>query len=159
MAIILRCIAVDMSQLPESFVDELGESMGETRFHLTLNKEYMAMGITNQRGEWWYYIEDDFGSSYPIWHPRAIFVEVDDLIPENWVSCDHVGYNGEKYTTVSFPEWARDPYFYERLVGGDEVTVAIYEAEREKLLVPYRPAPIEPEEDKFYRYGFELGVG
>jgi hypothetical protein len=52
-------------------------------------------------------------------------------LPEDWVldyirpPKDDVG-----YPVLSFPEWATDRFFYERLVDGDQDAVAVFELRR-----------------------------
>jgi hypothetical protein len=87
--------------------------------------------ITVFRGLAWYYVLDDHALPYPVWKPAALFELSSGAIPANWVigyvrtSSDDVG-----YPILSFPEWANDRYYYERLVDGDAAAVAIFEKRR-----------------------------
>lgn len=147
MTIVLKCLSNRLSEVPERYLDERGGFTREKIFDLTPGKEYVAFGITTHAGGWWYYVEDDLGRNYPVWRPEVLFEVVDSTVPEHWIGHNDVDYYGQKQTTLSFPEWASDPYFYERLVDEDEAAVITYQAERAKLLLSHQSSVLEADSD------------
>lgn len=81
----------------------------------------------------WYYVLDDDGHDWPTWIPAPLFDVDDGSLPRSW----RVGYHrfdGEdQFPILSFPEWATDHRFYERLVDGDTDAVRIFNERRREI--------------------------
>lgn len=127
----VRCIASSGSALPASCIDEPANITRDTEFPLTVGSDYVVYGTTMHRGHCWYYVFDDNKLTYPVWKLAPLFEVSDPALPHDWI----VGYTRsdnypESYPVFSFPEWALDHYFYERLVDGDATAVAIFAARR-----------------------------
>jgi len=65
---------------------------------------------------------------FPKWYPFSFFEVVDSRLSKYW----EIGQFdfSEKYgkvAIISFPEWARDATFYERLVDGDPEALKVFE--------------------------------
>jgi hypothetical protein len=126
------CIASSGQALPESCLDEAAGISRDTEFPLTVGASYEVYAITTFRGHAWYYVLDDNRLPYPVWKLAPLFEIDDPSLPADWV----VGYvrkeeEDEGYPIISFPEWALDPQFYERLVDGDPESVAVFKARRD----------------------------
>lgn len=137
MTVIVECFANDLREVPERFLDPaVGFDRGAT-FPLTVGKWYAVQAIAASRGGFWYYVEDDDGFSWPTWSPSAIFAVVDGSLPSDWELGSHLVHQGTSSAAVktwlSFPEWARDPWFYERLYDGDQAACEAYARHRSTL--------------------------
>ncbi len=83
------------------------------------------------RGHAWYYVLDDNELPYPVWELAELFEVKDGSLPSCWVAgYVRVGSAVEGYPVFSFPEWAHDRLFYERLVDGDSSACLVFEARR-----------------------------
>lgn len=63
---------------------------------------------------------------YPYPYPIEMFELVDPVVPLGWCVAIEREPLGDSIGRISFPEWAADDYFYERLVEGDDIAVATY---------------------------------
>jgi hypothetical protein len=101
----------------------------DTEFPVTVGRVYPVYAMTLFLGIAWYYVLDDDGHAWPTWIPATVFEVIDGSLPASW----KVGYfrfgAEEQYPILSFPEWADDHAFYERLVDGDPEATRIF-AER-----------------------------
>ena len=137
MTIIVECLANDLRDVPVQFLaPEVGYGRDAT-FPLTVGQRYAVQAITTSTGGFWYYIEDDDGFPWPTWRPSAIFALIDGSLPLDWEFGSHLVHQGTSSAAVSacvsFPEWARDPWFYERLYEGDVAARRVYERRRSTL--------------------------
>ncbi|WP_327393177.1 hypothetical protein OG533_31595 [Streptomyces sp. NBC_01186] len=85
-------------------------------------------------GLFWYYILDDRDLGYPVGHPCALFNVEDGTIPSWWIANYFPHYLNERSGTsiISFPEWATDAQFYEKLFDGDPAALAAFNNEIER---------------------------
>ncbi|HEX9643642.1 MAG TPA: hypothetical protein VGC11_06565 [Acidimicrobiia bacterium] len=101
--------------------------MPESMFPLTIGRIYVVYGITTFRGHVRYYVLDDDQLPYPVWRLAPLFDLLDGRLPSSWrfgyfrLDSADVG-----VPIITFPEWANDHYFYERLVDGDPDAVATF---------------------------------
>jgi len=129
----VRCVSRDGSAYPEEVLDPRVNRTRESRWPLTVGREYVVQAVTVETGMFWYYLIDDDGFSYPTWYCAAAF-EISDARPSsNWV----VGYHpyphrphGVGASVLAFREWADDPHFYERLYDDDPAAVEVFDRER-----------------------------
>jgi hypothetical protein len=130
----VRCIANTGQALPESSIDSRRGLTAEKTFPLTIGTLYVVYAITMYRGLTWYYVLDDHDLPYPVWKPAVLFDIVSGTIPTGWV-VGYVRVSGDDagYPVISFPEWADDRFFYERLVDGDDLAVAVFERRRKDV--------------------------
>ena len=127
---IVRCTANSGAALPEANLDPRRGYDRTTEFPLTLGRDYTFFAITVFLGTAWYYVLDDDWLDWPTWSPSALFDVVDGAIPASWI----IGYfrasAENQYPIISFPEWAQDHQFYERLVDRDPVATATFARRR-----------------------------
>lgn len=130
---IVRCIANSGSALPEANIDPRRGYDESTEFPLTIDRAYTVFALTVFLGSAWYYVLDDDGNDWPTWAPSALFDVLDGAIPSSWI----VGYSRasveNQFPLISFPEWATDATFYERLVDGDPRAVEIFASRRQEI--------------------------
>lgn len=127
----LRCITNTGAGLPESVLDPAAGITAASQFPLTVGGIYVCHALTMFRGQCWYYIFDDDEQPYPKWRLAPLFEISDHRIPNDWVIGYHRDSTGEVgYPLLSFPEWALDSSFYERLVDREPEAVATFESRR-----------------------------
>lgn len=130
---IVRCIANTGAALPSFSYDKNQGVTAESVFAVTLGRNYHVFGVTTLLGTAWYYILNDDGHEWPAWVPAPLFDVVDGRLPASWI----VGYfrfsRESQYPMVSFPEWATDHEFYERLVDGDSEAVRVFSMRRAEI--------------------------
>ena len=129
----VRCISNTGKALP-SHVYDPGVNLTEaTEFPITRGRVYFVYGVTVYRYIAWYYVFDDYRLRWPTWMPAPLFDIVDGTIPRSWI----MGYfrfsREEQHPLLSFPEWAKDHFFYERLVDDDEEAVRIFALRRAEV--------------------------
>lgn len=127
----VTCTASSGASLPESCLDEPAGITRDSEFSLTVGAVYVVYAITTWKGHCWYYVFDDDRLPYPVWQLAPLFEISDSSLPRDWI----VGYvrdepEDEGFPLISFPEWALDHFFYERLVDGDAATVTVFNARR-----------------------------
>lgn len=106
---------------------------GSTACAVTPGRSYAVFAVTIYLGVAWYYILDDDGHEWPTRIPAPLFEVVDGSLPDSW----RIGYfhfaREDQYPILSFPEWAEDHHFYERLVDGDADTVRIFNERKREI--------------------------
>lgn len=130
---IVRCTTKSANVLPTfAYSSKLGIT-AETEFAVTPRRTYLVFGVTVLLGIAWYYVLDDDGHFWPTWVPAPLFDIVDGTIPSSWI----IGYfrfsRDDQYPMLSFPEWATDHAFYERLVGGDPEAIRVFSTRRAEV--------------------------
>lgn len=126
----VRCIANDVDKLPNSMVKKrLAESINREGAdeNLVVDSIYIVLAVDRWGdGGIRVYLHTVEESDYPYPYPIEMFEVIDSSVPKGW--CMVFGQQplmmGIK--RLSFPEWANDDSFYERLVDGDEAAIAIY---------------------------------
>ena len=81
----------------------------------------------------WLYLDTFPGHHFPSPYPAELFDLTDSSIPAGWVVTLESTGHGTVIRRISFPEWARDENFYERLVAGDVETTGIYRKRRSEI--------------------------
>lgn len=130
---IVRCIGNTGDLLPPASRDPSQGFTSYTEFPLTVGKQYAVQAITVLLGITWYYVMDDDGHDWPNHMPATLFDVADGSLPDSW----EVGYHrftlDNQYPIVSFPAWAADHHFYERLVDDDPVAVETFARQRQEI--------------------------
>ena len=132
-SMLVRCISKKGATLPAFAYDGRQGVTSDTEFPVTPSRTYFVFGVTLLLGIAWYYVVDDDGHDWPTWMPAPLFDVVDGTIPGSWI----VGYfrfsRDNQYPMLSFPEWANDHSFYERLVDGDPEAVRVFSERRAEV--------------------------
>jgi hypothetical protein len=121
----VKCLSNSGADLPMTCRDPQSGFNEDTKFPLKLNKEYQVYGFTLFLGHVWYYLCDEHFTYYPRWNPSPLFEVTDGRMSKYWV----FGYDrgGSKHRMiVAFPEWANDPYYYDKLSDGEKSAVEIF---------------------------------
>jgi len=130
---IVRCVANTGEALPVMSRDSGRGFDADTEFPVSIGGSYAVFAMTVFLGIAWYYILDDDGNPWPTWAPSTLFEVNDGSLPPSW----QVGYfrfsREDQYPILSFPEWARDHQFYERLVAGDNEAVRTFAQRRREV--------------------------
>ncbi len=130
---IVRCTTKTGDVLPAFAYDSKRGVTADTEFAVTPGRTYFVFGVTLLLGIAWYYVLDDDDHDWPTWIPAPLFDVVDGAIPASWI----VGYfrfsRDDQYPLLSFPEWASDHSFYERLVEGEPEAVRAFSIRRAEV--------------------------
>jgi len=105
----------------------------DSLFAIVVGKIYIVYGMTVYVNMVWYYIADEDYSFYPIWTPASLFDVVDDKISRYWVYSFKEGEFNNKAPLWTFPDWAQDPDFYDRLLDFETKEVAIFKRYKELM--------------------------
>jgi hypothetical protein len=129
----VRCIANTGELLPPMSRDPAQGVDVTTAFPVSIGRSYAVFAMTNFLGIAWYYILDDDGNPWPTWAPSPLFEVDDGRLPTSW----QIGYFRfsleDQYPILSFPEWATDHRFYERLVEGEAEATRVFEGRRREV--------------------------
>lgn len=130
---IIRSISNTGETLPATSRDSARGINSDTEFPVTIGRSYSVFAMTVFLGVAWYYVLDDDGHDWPTWIPASLFDLVDGTLPGSWL----VGYFRfgveNQYPILSFPEWAHDHGFYERLVDGEPEAVRVFKERRQEI--------------------------
>lgn len=134
----VRCVANDIEKLNNSIVRKrLVESIHREGADedLTVNAVYAVLAMEQwSDGGIRVYLHTVGESNYPYPYPVEMFEVVDATVTTSWcVTFFEQQSLGMSIKRISFPEWAHDDFFYERLVDGDEAVIAIYKQHRERV--------------------------
>jgi len=124
----VRCIKNRGADLPQDCLRRESGFTEETEFGVVLGKIYTVYGFTLLFGHVWFYLCDESYTYYPVWNPSPLFQIVDHRLSAYWEFHLQVGTSAEDTRViVAFPEWARDPLYYDRLTNRDKEAVEIFE--------------------------------
>jgi len=133
--VIVRSIANSGDVLPPTSRDRTVGIDENTEFPVTIGRSYPVFAMTIYLGVAWYYILNDDGHEWPTWAPAPLFELLDGSLPASW----RLGYfhfsQERQFPILSFPEWANDHTFYERLVDGDATAVRTFSERRLEIEV------------------------
>ena len=127
---ILRAVSKRGKDVPEYVRHPVIGPAEALEYALIPGNSYVAYGFTVWQDHIWFYVcDEDYPSVwYPIMHPAALFHDVDPRLSKYWVFGHHPeAPNGRHLFIVSFPEWAGDQGFYERLVDRSETALRIFQ--------------------------------
>lgn len=115
---LLRCVANEIESITDTAVRE--QVAERVRISgpiecLHIGALYVVQAIQNTGPMCLFYIELQSDDSYPTPWPATLFEIVDYTVATNWVTA-----KTSDFSLTTFPEWANDASFYERLVNGDE---------------------------------------
>jgi hypothetical protein len=128
----VRCVANRGSDLPSDLITPATSIHLETDFSLIVDKTYVVYALTIRDNYMWYYVCDEDFSYFPFWKPSPLFEIVDHRLSAYW----EINYSREgrceskSNVIVAYSEWARDPFYYDRLTDGYEKEVEIFQRYR-----------------------------
>lgn len=126
----VRCIANDVDKLGNTIVRKrLAESIhreGKDE-DLVVDSTYVVLAVERWGdGGIRVYLHTVEESDHPYPYPIEMFEVIDSAVPAGWCVTFEQQSFGMSMKRISFPEWANDDSFYERLVDGDEAAIVIY---------------------------------
>lgn len=130
---IAKCRANTGRSLPSASRDPKRGLTATTEFPLTIGRSYPVYAVTVFLGITWFYVLDDDELSWPIWMPALLFDVTDGSLPDTWEFGHFRHADGGETPILSFPEWASDLHYYERLVDGDPDATATFERRRSEV--------------------------
>lgn len=111
-------------------MDARGWNAVDTEFPLTIGRSYWVYGLAVYLGTIWYYVLNDDGNRWPLWEPSGLFEVEDGTIPASWIFGNYRFDRNEQYPILSFPEWAGDFSYYERLLDDEPEALEIFARRR-----------------------------
>jgi len=93
---------------------------------LAVGREYSVQAIEERDGGLWFYLHTVSVNDYPYPYPAELFEFRDSTVPMGWSIRLQVQRGSVGCKRITFPAWATDDHFYERLVDGDVETVSLY---------------------------------
>lgn len=94
------------------------KSSYDGQFHIEECKEYTTYALSVFDDTMCFCICDEVYDFYPLWYSSILFEITDNRLSRFWIG----GCREEKNRILpflSFPEWVKDPYFFEKLIEGD----------------------------------------
>lgn len=143
MSLVVRCRENSLASLRDEFLDDRRGYRSSTTLPLSVGAQYDVFAISSFLGGFWYYVLDDDRHRYPVWYPAPVFDIVSETVPEGWVLAHHRTKDGGVTSILSFPEWASDPHYYERLVDDDPEAVTTFAQVRSSLLAEDRDGVVD----------------
>jgi hypothetical protein len=130
----VRCLTNRGDRLPDLYLDPVAGYTSTTQFELHKDKSYVVYALTIRTGAIWYYVLDDSGVSYPVWHPAPLFEILDARISRYWLFGSSDAGLRRGFALFAFAEWARDPWdYYDRLTDGESSAVATFNKFRDLM--------------------------
>jgi len=132
----VACISNTGKDLPEKVLDlEPYSTLKREKIFsgITIGRVYIVYGFTIVKDFVWYYLCDDNYSErdympFPLWYPSPLFEIIDRRLSKYWEFDAQPGERCESPSgvIVAFPEWAKDPFYYDRLTDGFEPEIALF---------------------------------
>ncbi|NLG02111.1 MAG: hypothetical protein GX565_18450 [Lentisphaerae bacterium] len=131
---LVRCITNIVDKLPASAVKaRLRQSIHREGpdEDLIVGQTYPVLAIARwQDGGIRVYLHTVADNDHPYPYPVEMFEVVDASLPPEWTLGFGQYPDGTTIERIGFPEWVKDDRFYEKLVDGDDATIAVYRHQR-----------------------------
>ncbi len=128
----IKCKINQISKIPEIDTQERLRRtihLEDPISDLEVGKEYEVQAIERWDNEGIKLYLDVYGSPRPF--PVEFFDFVDETIPREWCIYPEGKYEDGKWKRISFPEWAKDDRFLEKLIHlEDPDAVELYELKK-----------------------------
>ena len=96
---------------------------------LVIDREYKVQALEQRDGGLWVFVHSVPSSEFPYPYPSEFFEIIIGMIPNGWMVQFGNDNGGTFLKRLSFPEWATDDTFYEKLVDDDVRAVDVYKRE------------------------------
>jgi hypothetical protein len=141
---LVRCVTRNATDLGIPYLDPRAGYGPEAVFELTLGKEYVVYALTIRNGGIWYYVIDESGVEYPIWHPAPLFQVADPRVSRYWTFGFSEGGLRAGSALFAYGEWAREPAgYYDRLTDGNPEALQIFRVYRELFELEFAIQSVE----------------
>ncbi len=134
---VIKCIKNNIYDVEKSstLFQYLKESvhLDDNELPLDIDKTYNVYGCMFKESHLWFYIcEDDSFDDYPKAYAVPFFEIIDDSLSKYWVLGHSILKDSSKpegyvYINITFREWAKDYFFYEKLVEGEKEEVSLFQ--------------------------------
>ena len=137
------CVGNKGSDLPSDFLaHKRAWCKPESEFNIDRGSEYVVYAISLHMGYAWFAIADT-SAYYPSFYPSPLFDVTDNKLSKYWVFSLERGKDSEStYTNWVYPEWAHDPYYYDKLTDGDEKEVTIFKRYKKLMDIEFPDASV-----------------
>ena len=131
---LIKCIDNRGTALPPQLLDPAANLTSATLFAVTIGQLYTVYALTVHRYNVWYYICDDNFTHFPVWKPAPLFGIIDHHVSSYWeLNLCPERCESDSGLIIAYPEWARDPLYYERLADNRAEEVQIFEKYRKLI--------------------------
>jgi hypothetical protein len=130
---LVRCVHNTGRSLPKWLAHEYYGLEPGGKVELTVGREYVVYAMVCEQDCSWVYVCDDFPREYPHWYPLPLFAISDGKLPGVWRVGAHPRADGVPRFVIAYPEWAADPFHYEKLTNGDEWCLKVFAKYRDLL--------------------------
>jgi uncharacterized protein YbaR (Trm112 family) len=142
----VRCIHNKAESLPPEILEKL-RCPKDTEFLVTVSKEYTVYCIYISMGYIEYTIcDNEHDPYYSHGYPAFLFDVVDPRLSKWWVYSFFKESYDSSFVYITYPEWAQDPYYYNRLIDGDEEAMKAFKHYKQLMDLEYPDSSI-PEKD------------
>ncbi len=93
---------------------------------LRIGDSYEVAAVEQRDGGLWIYVHSVTNREYPYPFPIELFGIIDSTCGDDWRVKFEEGDAGQLIKRLTFPEWADDEEFYEKLVEGDKFARAVF---------------------------------
>jgi len=128
----VRCISNTSFGLPIA-LERFGYR-GSKQLPLTVGREYIVYAVALLSDQIWYFIENDDADAlrYPSREPAQLFTVLEGVMSRCWEFA-FTPEHGDHLALISFPEWTRDRFFYDRLTDGQAREVEIFNRRKKSM--------------------------
>jgi hypothetical protein len=131
---LIKCTENRGAALPPELLEPRANRTETTRFAVTIGQLYTVYALTLYKHHVWYYICDDDFTYFPVWNPAALFDIIDHRVSSYWeLDVGGERCEGDNGFILAYPEWAADPFYYERLADNRAEEVSIFEKYRKLI--------------------------
>lgn len=139
------CLHTDIRELPGSAFERLSPSIQLDNGFDDLERGacYDVVAVERRSDGLWIFLILPDVPTFPYPFPLELFQIVDSSLPSSWMARNRLDLQGEpaRFELISFPEWAGQDDFYERLVDGSERETSIYKARLREVSQGQIPYP------------------
>lgn len=126
---IIKCIANDISFLASNNARERVRWWTDShgRYNdLEIGNHYQVQAVEYFKDGLFYYLHTIETGEHPYPYASEFFVIEDSLFPREWVVSFQTDNGQNKLKRITFPKWAKDDHFFEKLVDGESEYVSEY---------------------------------
>lgn len=126
----INCITNSAKDIPPTILANY--TSPNSSIPLIVNKEYIVYALSEFYQNIWYCICDESYTYHPMWIPHPFFQVVDYRISRYWIFSFKEDLDKNRFF-FGFPEWAKEPDFYNNLTDGEEREVTIFRTYKELM--------------------------
>lgn len=127
----VKCLLADISGQSYAKDNRVLAQSDDGLLELDLGREYVVYAVEMMYGLDWVYVLPQ-GQDIPLRYPAAAFSVADGSIPGEWIY-EIRQEDGQSRSLLSYPAWAGDRSYYERLLDRESSALSVFLLERVRL--------------------------